>query len=420
MGRVCGLVLTWFLALAFCGQSFAQVSVNVETGQISGLDFKPAGGGGDGGGGGSPKGKEPVSKPEPGQGFEKWKITKCGENACVRERSPKASPVSPPAPIQTPAQISQAKRDQEAAKLEEAGRQYRIEQKLKDLDKPIETSNGIIKWFIGELIGRFSESAKDVWDAMSADDPEMSVFDEKNIHKDGQLLVLREALDQEKKEMLAAIKAKQDALDKEKDANQKAYEENSKKLLLDGKTPEPMPAEDPVIRGPASVTLSPAMQSAVASIKALAAIKGDNFSAIADHVFTRGIKDSDMPISPKLAKEINKALAPFTPANACAIGNGACVLHEGAKGDSCYCPKMVSATMFVRVNGMAVKRSFGEFCRRGDASIKMPMEFPIGVSCTIPVDVTMNPAYPQYENILGRVSAYECKSWADKFSGHCD
>lgn len=263
----------------------------------------------------------------------------------------------------------------------------------------------IIEYFPG---GEVLVSIFDTFD--SPETVGVSLFDKK--YDDYQLLVIREALDQEQKEQLEEIK-------KEKETNKKIFEENLKQLKLDGKYEESKPSEEIIIRGPAS-ELSPATQQVMRTIRSLSTLKGKNFAAITDHVLRRGVQGSLIPISPKLSKQIVKAMEPMTKANACVVPGGSCMLFEGAKGDSCYCPKMVSQTAYVRINGVAVKNELGGHCKNGGETFPMPALYPVGLNCNIPVNVSINPYYPQFEFLRGKVSKYACKTWEEKLSEYCE
>lgn len=417
------------VGLIFCGQNQAGGRADIEMGTYIGeMNKKIAESFNNEGGG---KTATPPNKAENNQGVEritKAQIFKCGEGACVKDLEQKSKAAAPPPPAPTPEQLAKAKYDASAIERKAKALILIKEQEMQDMDHPIDDSDEAIKWVSKKLIeslGWVGEAVVAVWDVV--DDsvvPGQSVLDQK--HSDDELLVVREALDMEQQKMLQSIKIQQEEirlqkeeLEKQKALNQKAYEENIKQLKLDGKYPVDLPPEEVIIRGPASVA-SQATKDYLNSIQNLAALKGPNFAAITSHVIRRSAKGSLIPISPKLSKQVARALEPMISANACIVGGGSCMLVNGSKGQSCYCPKMVSPTDYVRVNGIATKKELGRFCRKGETAEPLAAPLPVGIFCNIPVDLSQNYGQPHVEYIQGRVSKYSCQTWGEKHSEHCE
>lgn len=389
MGRSTGLVLAGLLSLFFCGQTFSQnapIDVEIE-----------GGGGGDSGGGGNIKsGSDP---------HENKKNPKCGEGSCVVEKPTKAQT----SPAKTPEQIAQEQKLEADKEFDESVKNFVYEKELEKGDAPLEDARVILD----KLEDLLKDRVKDlvpvppivhILKALKPDVVGTSPFDK--VKSKEEMKLLRGQLDYEKKTQ-----------EEDRRTNEAAYQENLKRFKLDGHGDEP---KAPVIRAPASRPYGPEGEKVMASIQKLSILKGDDFSAITEHVISRGYKGADIPISENLQRKIVKALSQVTIANVCQIKGRACYVNGAALGDSCYCPQPTSKTTFIKINGYATRVGYGNYCRNGDTSSQLNGYAPIGTICHIPVDLSVQYGYPHVENILGKVSKYSCESWAEKHSEHCE
>lgn len=271
---------------------------------------------------------------------------------------------------------------------------------LEDGEKPLEDPSSIvIEWLIDKMKDKLLGPIGEVIDAMKPTDIGLEDFDK--IKNKEQLKRLRAKLELEEKE-----------LKKQKEANEKAYEENTKLLF------PIIPDETTINREPAS-TKQIQVENA---IKAIAKLRSEDLFVIADHVIRRSKIDAPIRLPIETANDIAKVLRGMTASNACAVSSkSSCVLFGVPQGKKCYCPEFKFDGSFITVTGIAIRKPVGRYCRTEHVSEDLHGMYPIGVSCRIPVDLTIDPRFPQFSFIMGRISKEKCESWIDKtFKSECN
>lgn len=188
------------------------------------------------------------------------------------------------------------------------------------------------------------------------------------------------------------------SLREQRDANQKAYEENMKFLF-------PEISEEQINRGPASAGGLARQTRIEKSILALAKLKSDDMAIIADHVIRRSKPDAPIRLTNASIEKAKKAFQVVTPANMCWVdANQGCVLYGVKKGATCFCPHFVNQFSWVAVKGQALRKDKGQYCRSGSVRENMYEALPVGVSCRIPVDLAIDPNFPHFEYIVGKIA----------------
>lgn len=316
--------------------------------------------------------REPKSSPSP-------KKVGCGGDCREAARDPKAKPVLTSTAEKNIADILKVAEKEFA----DAAKEYVWN--LEQDEEPLGGDSLIVKWAVDKLKGLLVPApVGHLMDALEPTPAGLSDFD--RVKSKEAMQRLREHFEFEEK-----------TLKEQKDANQKAYEENTKMLF-------PEVPEELINRGPASAGDLARRARFEKSILALARLKSSDMAIVADHIIRRSKLDAPIRLTLKSNEMATSALQIVAPANMCWINaNQGCVLYGVKKNAPCFCPRFVNQFSWVAVKGQALRRETAQYCGSGSARENMYEAIPVGVSCRIPVDLTVNPYFPYFEYIEGRI-----------------
>jgi hypothetical protein len=254
--------------------------------------------------------------------------------------------------------------------------------KLEKNDKPLAGSSLIIDWATDKLKDVVLGPAGELMDALEPEPIGISEFDKAKSKED--MRKLREHLEYEEKE-----------LQKQKQENALLYEKNSEILF-------PAPRAITSGRDPASAESQTRFENSIIN---RAKLKSEDFAVVAGHILRRSKIDAPIRMTIESSNMTSKILKSQAPANICVPTTNAetkaCVVFGAQKGIPCFCNGPLGWT--TPIQGVTTRRATGHYCRNGGAVQNIYESLPLGATCSIPVNVSINPGFPLYESLPGEI-----------------
>ncbi|WP_432780646.1 hypothetical protein QZH44_29760 (plasmid) [Pseudomonas corrugata] len=293
---------------------------------------------------------------------------------------PKNTPSPLPNPNATPAKSQQELELDAKQAFDDAAVLY--VRKIRLDEEPLENESMVVKWLIDRLKNKVLPTGPwgTVLDSLEPTVGDISEFDK--IKDKDEMKRLRSELDAEERQ-----------LRRDREQNAKLYEENMKHL-------EPKLAPEDRSRALASLPELNKMQEALV---ARAQLRSEDYGYVVQQVLTRTRFDADIRMPAATYKKVAEALWRTTPSNVCVvptIPSTSCVLYGIRKDQPCTCPNIPNGS-FAFTSGKTSRAPLGSVCRSNELSADFRQLFPVGVQCSLPVNVSPNPNFPRWEYLLG-------------------